>query len=193
MDASLFLDNFFSRSRIPLIIQRSNSRSLWSYFGSHTIRNFSDDPALSTRPFQKVQRGAIYFPYEVEKWKVARNGSKIVAHIIKNREISGPYNFWAPAKNIPDVWNWNCWTLFCSETEVGWWPPGPPLATPCSLGLSLSRTNGLHRYKIQFEDLANANIFKQFYCGIAGDPQEKQSTAPNRFIGQTTKNYYAKT
>ena len=41
----------------------------------------------------------------------------------KNREISGPYYFWTLVKiNIPDVWNWNCWTLFGSEIEVagGW-------------------------------------------------------------------------
>ena len=38
----------------------------------------------------------------------------------KNREISGPYYFWTLVKiNIPDVWNWNCWTLFGSEIEVG--------------------------------------------------------------------------
>ena len=37
----------------------------------------------------------------------------------KNREISGPYDFWTPVKgNIPDVWNRNCWTLFDLETEV---------------------------------------------------------------------------
>ena len=28
----------------------------------------------------------------------------------------------------------------------------------------------------------NAKIFKQFYCGLAGDPQEKPSRAFNRFI-----------
>ena len=71
----------------------------------------------------------------------------------KNREISGPYNFWTPIKNnipdvwnwnswtlfpynfwtpiknnIPDVWNWNSWTLFGLEIEVG--RPWPPLAPP---------------------------------------------------------------
>ena len=38
----------------------------------------------------------------------------------KNCEISGSYNFWTSVKiNIPDVWNWNFWTLFSSEIEVG--------------------------------------------------------------------------
>ena len=33
----------------------------------------------------------------------------------KNCKISGPYNFWTSVKsNIPDVWNWNFWTLLCS-------------------------------------------------------------------------------
>ena len=44
-------------------------------------------------PFQKVQRKVIYFPYEVEKWKVAGNFPKIVAYTRKNREISSAYNF----------------------------------------------------------------------------------------------------
>ena len=46
----------------------------------------------------------------------------------ENREISGPYNFWAPVKsNISDVWNWNCETFFGSKIEVGWpCPPAPP-------------------------------------------------------------------
>ena len=53
----------------------------------------------------------------------------------KNREIFGPYNFWTPIKsNIPDVWNWNFWTLFGSEIEVGGGggmdPLAPPVATP---------------------------------------------------------------
>ena len=61
----------------------------------------------------------------------------------KNREIFGPYNFWTPIKsNIPDVWNWNFWTLFGSEIEVGGGggghgPPGPssgypPASAQCS-------------------------------------------------------------
>ena len=38
----------------------------------------------------------------------------------KNREIFGPYNIWTLVKNnIPDIWNWTCWTLFGSEIEVG--------------------------------------------------------------------------
>ena len=37
----------------------------------------------------------------------------------KNCEISGTYNFWTSVKsNIPDVWNWNFWTLFGLEIEV---------------------------------------------------------------------------
>ena len=45
----------------------------------------------------------------------------------KNFEISGLYNFWTPIKsNILDVWNWNSWTLFGSETEVRGMAPWPP-------------------------------------------------------------------
>ena len=70
----------------------------------------------------------IYFSYGDKKWKAAGNCPKIITYTIQNREISGAYNFWTPAKNnIPDVWNWNCWTLFSSEIDVGRpWPPAPP-------------------------------------------------------------------
>ena len=38
----------------------------------------------------------------------------------KNCEISGSYNFWTSIKSsIPDVWNWNFWTFFVLEIEVG--------------------------------------------------------------------------
>ena len=63
MDASLVLEDFFGRSKISLII----SRSLWSSFGCSIKINFSEGPALSTGPFQKVQREVIYFPYAVRK------------------------------------------------------------------------------------------------------------------------------
>ena len=57
----------------------------------------------------------------------------------KNREISGPCNFWTFVKsNIPDVWTWEFWTLFGSEIKVGEPctptphppPTPPPVATP---------------------------------------------------------------
>ena len=39
----------------------------------------------------------------------------------QNCEISGPYNISTSVKsNIPDVWNWNFWSLFGLEIEVGW-------------------------------------------------------------------------
>ena len=54
MNASFVLKDFFCRSRIPRIIKRLNSRSLWSSFGWPTIRNSSEGPVLSIGPFQKV-------------------------------------------------------------------------------------------------------------------------------------------
>ena len=60
-DASLVLEDFSSWSRIPLIIKRLNSRSLWSSFGWSTMRKFSKDPVLSIKPFQKAQLEVIYF------------------------------------------------------------------------------------------------------------------------------------
>ena len=52
----------------------------------------------------------------------------------KNPEISDQYNFWTPIKNnVPDVWNWNCWTFFGLKVEVrgSWLPsPIPSAATP---------------------------------------------------------------
>ena len=96
-----------------------SSHSLWSFFGWSTIRNFLEFPALSIGPFQKVQREMIYFPYELKKWKAAVNCPNIVAYTIKIMK-SGSCNSWAAANhNIHDVWNWNCWTLFGSEIEMG--------------------------------------------------------------------------
>ena len=56
MYASLVLEDFFSNSRILPIIYGLNSRTLWSSFGWSTKRNFSEGPAFSFGPFQKVQR-----------------------------------------------------------------------------------------------------------------------------------------
>ena len=59
--------------------------------------------------------------------KSRRKLSKICSIHGKNREISIPYNFWTPAEsNVPDVWNWNYWTFFDSEIEVGGWGHGLP-------------------------------------------------------------------
>ena len=66
-DASLVLEDFFSRSMIPTIIKCMNSRSLWSSFRWSTMRSFPKDPALSIGNFQKVQLEVIYFPYVVGK------------------------------------------------------------------------------------------------------------------------------
>ena len=46
-DASLVLEDFSSWSRIPSIIKRLNSRSLWSSFGWSTMKKYSEGPALS--------------------------------------------------------------------------------------------------------------------------------------------------
>ena len=43
-DASLVLEDFFSKSRIPPIIKCLNSRSLWSSFGWSTMRIFLEGP-----------------------------------------------------------------------------------------------------------------------------------------------------
>ena len=65
-DASLVLENISSWSRIPLIIKRLNSRSLWSSFGWSTMRKFSEGSVLSIGHVQKVQLEVIYF-YVVRK------------------------------------------------------------------------------------------------------------------------------
>ena len=80
------------------------------------MRKSSEGPALSIGLFQKVQRKMIYFPYVVRK-NVSELSKNCSIHG-KNCEISGMYNFWTPIKSsIPDVWNWNCWTLFGLENE----------------------------------------------------------------------------
>ena len=38
----------------------------------------------------------------------------------KIRESFRAYKVWKPVeRNTPDVWNWNCWTLFYSKIEMG--------------------------------------------------------------------------
>ena len=82
------------------------------------MKKFSVVPALSLRPIQIVQREVIYFPFVVRK-NVSELSKNLNIHC-KSREISGPYNFLTPIKSgIPDVWNWNCWTLFGLENKVG--------------------------------------------------------------------------
>ena len=47
----------------------------------------------------------------------------------KNRQIYGQYSFWTPIKNnISEVWNWNSWTFYCLEVEVGGHGPPVPLS-----------------------------------------------------------------
>ena len=57
------------------------------------MRNFSEGPALSMGPFNKVQREVICFPYIVKKMKCCRKLSKICSIHGKNREVFGPYDF----------------------------------------------------------------------------------------------------
>ena len=82
MDASLFLEDFFGRSRISPIIKGLNSCSLWSSFGWFTKRNFSEVPAFSVGPFQKVQREVSHFPYVARK-NAATNFPKFAAYTVK--------------------------------------------------------------------------------------------------------------
>ena len=60
MNASLVLEDFISKFRVSPIIERIKSRSLWSSFGWSTRRKFSEGPALSIEPFQKVQHEVVY-------------------------------------------------------------------------------------------------------------------------------------
>ena len=136
MDASVVLEDFISRSRIPHIIYHLNSRSLWSSFGWSTMKV----PALSIGPFQNIQREVIYFLFVVRK-NVSELSKNISIHC-KSHEISGPYDFLTPIKSsIPDVWNWNCWTLFVLENELGVMGGmtslhPPQLATPLHMYMS---------------------------------------------------------
>ena len=67
-----------------------------------------------------------------------------------------------------------------------------------SLGLSSdkarqSKISLMKDGAIQFEALENAKTFKRFYFELTAGLQEKLPRAPNKFTGQATKNYYAKT
>ena len=82
MGASLVLETFLVGPEFRLW---SGSRSLWPSFGWFTKRNFSEGPALSIGPFQKVQHEVIYFPYVArKKWKTAINCPKFVAYMVNN-------------------------------------------------------------------------------------------------------------
>ena len=114
MDASLVLEDFFSRSyNLTLVLS-----FIVVFFQMVHNENLQwEGPALSIGPFHKVQHEVIYFSYSIKKnEESAENCPKIVAYFDENREISGPYNFWTLVQNnTPDVWNWNWWTFFVSE------------------------------------------------------------------------------
>ena len=64
----------------------------------------------------------------------------------KNREISVPYSFWTTVKiSIPENWNWNCWTSFGLEIEVGGHTLPLSLPPPPSLVATLLDTDVKNR------------------------------------------------
>ena len=63
-DASMVIS---SRPRIQPIIKRLDSRSQWPFFGWSTMRKFSEGPALSIGPFQKVQIDEVIYFSVAEK------------------------------------------------------------------------------------------------------------------------------
>ena len=136
-DASLALENFFSRSRIPPITKCLNSCSLSSSFGWSTTTNFSEGPALSIGPFQKVQQEVFYSLTYLEKMKSCHKFSRNCSIHGKNCEISSLYNFWKPIKTISLMFETETVGHFLVQKlnrkgESGAWPPGPPVATPLS-------------------------------------------------------------
>ena len=60
-DVSLVLEDFSSWSRIPPMIESLNFRSWRSSFEWSTMIKFSEGPALSIGPFQKVHPEVICF------------------------------------------------------------------------------------------------------------------------------------
>ena len=46
---------------------------------------------------------------------------------------------------------------------------------------------------IQYKPTKNANIFKDFYSDLAGNPVRKLSVALNKFNNYSTKQYYMNT
>ena len=86
MDPSLVLESFFSKSRIP-----SNVAFKLSFIV--VLFRMVHDKKLFRRSSVKVKLEVVHFSYEVKERKAAGNCPKIVAYTIKNREISGPYNF----------------------------------------------------------------------------------------------------
>ena len=135
----------------------------------------------SSIKYRKVQREVIYFPYELKKWKAAVNCHKNCSIHDKKHEISGLYNFWTPvSSNIPDVWNWNCWTLFGSEIEVTrvMAPmPSPQWLSPWRNKIKtkkelLRRANSHHRTFLTIRMLKIQPIWEKIYMTKLKQPPE---------------------
>ena len=79
IDSPLILEDFISRSRIPHIICRLKSRSLWSSFG------WKEVPALSIRPFQNVQCEVIWlYVLVMSRTRFRVNPHSIVVWMLRN-------------------------------------------------------------------------------------------------------------
>ena len=101
MDASLVLEDFISRSRIPHIIYRLKSHSLVVFFRMVHNENIFKSPSVKCRTFSERPTRSDLFPFCSYK---KRELSKNFSMHCKNREFSGPYNFLTPIKSsILDV------------------------------------------------------------------------------------------
>ena len=99
LDATITSENIFRGALV--FLQMIHNKKLFRE-PSVKYRTFSEDPTWSDLKLKS-------------RLKLSKNYS---IHG-KNREIFGPHNFWTPIKsNIPDFWNWNCWTLFGLEIAV---------------------------------------------------------------------------
>ena len=95
----------------------------------------------------------------------------------KIREMSGPCNFWTPIKSIiPDVWNWNCWTLSSLEIEVGGGGGGifllahhipPPMTTPLHMHMSHYKAKQiLKKCFLSLQDMREKASFRMFFENV---------------------------
>ena len=96
-------------------------------------RTFSEGPTWSD-----------LFP--LAQMKSYRKMSKNCCTNGNNFEISGLYNLWKPLKSsIPDVWNWNCWTLFGLQNwSWGVWY-APPFDLSSGYAPAFSKTHVINK------------------------------------------------
>ena len=180
---------------------------MWSFFRWSAMRNFSEGPALSIAPFQKVQREVMYFPYVVRKVKTRRKLFINCSTHDKNLEISCPYNFWTPRKAISLMFETETETVrpclfrklnwggisFVPETARKYWESSVRLAKESVKKLGIGEANSSHEAcssRVYNEDIQGLELTSEKCIGtervITVDKRVKSTQIQNQFVHNIT-------